>query len=85
VPVHRAVCDAVRQHRAKRRAVARCEWIAAIESLNSGATTDGVRVLKEKAAKLGANAVLMSGVLARGPQGAVAYRCEKQPKEELPY
>jgi len=41
--------------------------------------------MKLKASRLGANAILLSGVLPGGPQGAHAFKCEKRPVEELPY
>ena len=41
--------------------------------------------MKVKAARLGANAIVLSGVLGGGPQGAQAFKCEKRPVEELPY
>ncbi|MDQ6891465.1 MAG: hypothetical protein M3167_02165 [Acidobacteriota bacterium] len=66
------------------RAVHRCEWIALVESESSAATKAGVRVLKLKAARLGANAVFLHGVMTGDTQGAVAYRCPTKPPEELP-
>jgi hypothetical protein len=67
------------------RTVLRCEWIALVESESSAATESGVRVLKLKAARLGANAVLVGGVMTGDTQGAVAYRCPTKPPEDPPY
>ena len=66
------------------RKVLRCEWIALVESESSVATEAGVRVLKLKAAKLGANALLVGGVMAGDTQSAIAYRCPTKPQAELP-
>ena len=66
------------------RTVLRCEWVALVESESSAATESGVRVLKLKAARLGANALLVGGVMAGDTQGAVAYRCPTKPPEEPP-
>jgi len=63
----------------------RCEWVAGLETLSSAGTPAGLHLMKLKASRLGANAILLSGVLPGGPQGAHAFKCEKRPVEELPY
>jgi hypothetical protein len=65
-----------------RRAVLGCDWIASIDSESSAATESGIRVLKLKAARLGANAVYLSGVMSGDTQSAWAYRCATRPPEE---
>jgi hypothetical protein len=67
-----------------RRTVLRCEWVASIDSESSAATESGVRVLKLKAARLGANTVYLPGVMSGDTQSAWAYKCPTKPPEELP-